>query len=204
MLAAHGSPDPRNATVVAAIRDRVRRARPELAVGVGYLDHGEPLRTVATKGAVVVPLLLTHGHHVTADIPAQAPGAFVTKPLGPDDALLAVLARRLEAAGWTPELAVTLVAAGSAEPAALDDVRDMAARLTGRLGSPVTAAFLATGEPQLADLPPPPAVASYLLAPGRFHDRLADCGVPIVSAPIGAAPEVVATVLSRYDATSGD
>lgn len=181
----------------------MRRGRPGLDVRVGYLDHGEPLRDVAVDAAVVVPLLLSHGHHVTVDIPAQAPHCAISEPIGPDDALLAVLARRLREAGWTPDLPVTLVAAGSEEPVALADVRGIAIGLADRLGSAVAAAFLSAGDPRFGDLPPPRAVASYLLAPGRFHDQLVKLGVPVVSRPIGAAPEVAGIVLARYDVSRG-
>jgi sirohydrochlorin ferrochelatase len=44
------------------------------------------------------------------------------------------------------------------------------------------------------------AVASYLLAPGLFADRLAGAGADVTSAPLGDAPEVAGLVLARYDA----
>src|SRR5829696_1902904 len=42
------------------------------------------------------------------------------------------------------------------------------------------------------------AVASWLLAPGLFHARLADAGANAVAAPLGAHPDVVAAVVARY------
>ena len=38
-----------------------------------------------------------------------------------------------------------------------------------------------------------------LLAPGRFHDRMAACGADVVAPPIGAHPAVARLVLRRYD-----
>jgi sirohydrochlorin ferrochelatase len=65
---------------------------------------------------------------------------------------------------------------------------------------------VASGEPRLSDVRPA-VVASYLLAPGRFADRVAACGASVISAPIGAHPVVAELALSRYqDAlrTAGD
>ena len=44
------------------------------------------------------------------------------------------------------------------------------------------------------------AVATYLLFPGLFADKLAAAGADVVSAPLASAPEVVELVLARYDA----
>jgi hypothetical protein len=44
------------------------------------------------------------------------------------------------------------------------------------------------------------AVATYLLFPGLFADKLAAAGADVVSAPLADAPEVVELVLARYDA----
>ncbi|MGI5201532.1 hypothetical protein ACQEU6_08120 [Spirillospora sp. CA-108201] len=42
-------------------------------------------------------------------------------------------------------------------------------------------------------------MASYLLAPGRFHDRMRDCGADAVAEPIGAHGAAARLVLRRYD-----
>ena len=47
------------------------------------------------------------------------------------------------------------------------------------------------------------AVASYLLAPGVFQQRLEQAGADVVSGPIGADPRVVEVVLARYRAALG-
>ena len=50
-------------------------------------------------------------------------------------------------------------------------------------------------------------VASYLLAPGLFADRITAAtraaGAAVVSAPLGAAPEVADVLLDRYTGGAG-
>lgn len=43
-------------------------------------------------------------------------------------------------------------------------------------------------------------VASYLLAPGYFHDRLHEAGADVVTAPLGPDPRLALIALDRYDA----
>jgi sirohydrochlorin ferrochelatase len=43
----------------------------------------------------------------------------------------------------------------------------------------------------------PVAIASWLLAPGLFHQRLADMGADLVSEPIGGHPRVVDLIVHR-------
>ena len=202
VLAAHGSSHPGYAPVVESIAVQVRRARPGLDVVVGYLDHGPPtLREIATdRPGVVVPLLLSNGYHVAVDIPAQAPCCVVAAAVGPDDRLADVMEERLRTAGWSTGPAV-LAAAGSTDAQAIADVYVAAGMLARRLGVAVDAAFVSAGEPRLADLAPD-AVASYLLAPGRFADLVVACGASVVSEPIGDAAAVAEIVLDRYDAVN--
>lgn len=200
MLAAHGSSDARFADVVDAIARQVRGLRPGLDVVIGYLEHGPPhLTDVVTGDAVVVPLLLSAGYHVRVDLPRQAPTADVTAAVGPDPRLASALAERLAEAGYAGNEAVVLAAAGSADQRALADVHVAAAQLAQVLGVPVTAAFVSAGEPRLANLRPS-VVASYLLAPGAFHDAVRATGASVVAGPIGAHPAVAGIVLDRYDA----
>jgi sirohydrochlorin ferrochelatase len=204
LLAAHGSSDPRFAEVVRSIAHEVRERRPSLDVSVGYLDHDRPLlREIATPGSIVIPLLLTTGYHVTVDIPGQATDCLVTAPIGPHPALLPVLVRRLRQAGWI-DAPVVLAAAGSTSPTALDQVRGVGRTLSATLGVEVTTAFVSAGSPRLADLGPVPAIASFVLAPGYFHDTLDAVDCPVVSAPLGAAPELVDIALARYDTALSD
>jgi sirohydrochlorin ferrochelatase len=205
VIAAHGSGDPAFAAVVADLAGQVRRTRADLDVRVGYLEHGPPhLREVAGVGTVVVPLLLSSGYHVAADIPAQAGGAVIAAAIGPDPRLVPVLAARLREAGWTAGTPVVLASTGSTEPAALQEVRDVGPRLGTALGGvDVTIAFVSAGSPRLQDLPPAAAVSSYLLAAGHYSRILARSGAGLVSAPLGAAAELTEIILDRYADVAG-
>ena len=131
--------------------------------------------------------------------------------LGPDPLLLAALERRLAEVG---------VAAGRPGHRGRAGRRRLGRRGVRRGGARagrtwgargwwgVSAAFASAAEPTVeeavADLraagAPRVAVATYLLFPGLFADRLAAAGADVTSAPLADAPEVVALVLARYDA----
>lgn len=201
LIVAHGSRDPRFAEVVSTVADLVRRLDGSLDVRVGYLEHGPPaVPDVASPGAVAVPLLLSAGYHVRVDLPGQAPDVVVTDAVGPDPRLAVALAERLREAGWDGVGPVTLAAAGSADPRSLADVRVAAEQLAAQVGVAVEPAYISSGEPRLADVRPR-VVASYLLAPGVFHDAVAACGAEIVSGPIGSHPALAEIVLDRYRST---
>jgi sirohydrochlorin ferrochelatase len=199
ILAGHGSRDPRSAEVLSALADQVRRLLAEVSVDIGFLDHALPrLRRVATPDSVVVPVLLTSGYHVRRDIPAQLPtGARVTAPVGTDRRIAALLARRVRAAGWDGTGTVTLAASGSADPHAIADVQLMAGRLGELLGTRVDAAFVGAGPARLADSVAP-TVVSYLLAPGRFAEMVADHPAELVIGPIGPDPMLAEIIADRY------
>jgi len=204
VLVAHGSSDARFGDVVEAVADRLRAVRPELEVRIGYLEHGPPhVADVASEG-VLVPLLLASGYHVRVDLPAQAPGGRVARAVGPDERLALALADRLREAAYDGTTPVVLAAAGSSDAEALDDVRVAARQLAVVLGVEVTAAFVSAGAPRLAEAvaaTPGAALASYLVAPGAFHDAVVTTGATVVSAPLGDHPAVADVVLSRYDET---
>jgi len=205
VLVGHGSADPRFGEVVEAIAARLRLRRPGLAVRVGYLEHGPPHVRDVSAGSVVVPLLLASGYHVLVDLPAQAPDGRITRAVGPDERLAGALADRLREAGYDGGSPVVLAAAGSSDDRALGDVRTAAGQLAALLGTDVTAAFVSAGAPQLADVVaerPGAALASYLVAPGAFHDAVRATGAQVLSAPIGDHPAVADVVLSRYDAVA--
>ncbi|GAA1304576.1 hypothetical protein Psi02_43910 [Planotetraspora silvatica] len=215
VLAAHGARSEEWESVMGSVAERVRRARPGRRVEVGFLELSSPALTDVLAGApgpvVVVPLLLAGGYHVHIDLPAVVartrPDARVTGQLGPHPLLTAVLARRLVSAGLRSCDAVVLGAAGSSDPAALEDVRAAARLLSVRLSRPVTAAFASAGSPSVAQAlsrirsgpAPRVVIASYLLAPGLFHERLAASGADMVSAPIGADDDVAELVWRRFD-----
>ncbi|MEU4117890.1 CbiX/SirB N-terminal domain-containing protein [Kitasatospora sp. NPDC028055] len=102
---------------------------------------------------------------------------------------------------------MVLAGAGSSDPAALADTERMAGLLAGRLGRPVTPAYLsaATPTPQQAVAAlraaghPGVALAGYLLSPGFFARRAATTAAAWTTAPLGTHPAVARLVLHRYD-----
>jgi sirohydrochlorin ferrochelatase len=212
LAVAHGSRDPAARAAVAALAGQVNRLAPVLDVRLAFVQHATPsladgLRAAGSK-AVVVPLLLSTGYHLTADIAgaARSAGARVARPLGPDELLCTALAARLAEADVPPGTPVVLAAAGSADPQAAADARRQARLLAGQLGAPVVAAFAAARRPTVeaavarlrARTGGPVAIAAYLLAPGSFHDRLRRAGADWVSAPLGGHPAVAGLVIDRY------
>ncbi|HYS33935.1 MAG TPA: CbiX/SirB N-terminal domain-containing protein [Streptosporangiaceae bacterium] len=130
----------------------------------------------------------------------------VAGPLGPDQLLVTALTSRLAEAGAPPGTPVVLAAAGSSDPLAAAQVAAQAALLADDLGVPVVPAFAAAGRPTVpeavaglrASTEGPVAVATYLLAPGQFHDRLAESGAEWVTEPLGDHPAVAALIIDRY------
>jgi sirohydrochlorin ferrochelatase len=213
LAVAHGSRDDAAQEAVGALAERVRQLAPALDVRVAFVQHAEPSLADALDAAgpdvVVVPLLLSTGYHLTADIrgAARTAGVPVAAPLGPDPRLADALADRLAEAGRPAGTPTVLAAAGSADPDASGDVTRQAALLADRLGAPVTAAFAAAGQPSVTQAVAalnadtgPVSVATYLLSPGHFHDRLRDAAATWVSAPLGDHPSVVRLVLDRFAA----
>ena len=205
VLVAHGTRDPAGAVVVEEIAASVR-ARVDVPVLVAYADVRQPHVTSVLHGlsgpVVVVPAFLAAGYHVRVDVPAQIAlsgldDVVVTEPIGA--ALLPVVRERLREAGWCPGDAVVLAAAGSSDARALADVVEVASALGAEVG------YIATASPSVASVVASlkasgrrVAVASWLLAPGLFHRRLASVGADLVSEPIGAHTRVVDAVLLRY------
>jgi len=212
LAVAHGSQNPAATDVVRGLARQVRRLAPVLDVRVAFLGHAEPslpseLDAVGPN-AVVVPLLLSSGYHLSADIAGAAgvAGARVAGALGPDELLLTALTARLAEAGVPDGTPVVLAAAGSSDPVAAEDVRAQAALLADRLGAPVVPAFASAAKPTVVDAVAdlrartggPVAVASYLLAPGQFQDQLAEAGADWVTAPLGGHPALAGLVIERY------
>jgi sirohydrochlorin ferrochelatase len=199
---------------------------PSLPQVLGSLDGDD-------RRAVVMPLLLTAAYHSKTDIPAQlaaardaaghgAPDVRCTETLGPHPLLLAALERRLREAGVPVDSAadravtsVVLAAAGSSDSAANATITDLAAGWQRDRGwNAVVPAYASATAPSpgeavralLADGTPRVVVATYLLAPGYFADKVRAsalaAGASAVSAALGAAPEVADVILARYAAAS--
>ncbi|WP_430739058.1 sirohydrochlorin chelatase [Streptomyces aureocirculatus] len=186
-------------------------------------DAARPDAEEPGGGGVLVPLLLSRGHHVRHDIPAAAAAATrpgrplrVAAPLGPHPLLTEALHARLTEAGWPGGAGagaghgVVLAAAGSRDPAAAVDTRRAAALLARRLGVPVVPAYAAPTEHTPTTLPAAlralaaqgarhTAVAAYFTAPGRFATQAADAAPGLAAAPLGAHPALAALLLHRYD-----
>jgi sirohydrochlorin ferrochelatase len=214
---AHGSRHPSSVPAIEALLGRVRALRPGLVVRAAYLEITEPTVTAildATPGPVVVlPLLLTTGYHARVDLPALVagrPGAAVAAVLGPDPLLATALADRLHEAGWRAGEAVVLGVAGSTDPAAAPAAERQAALLGQVLGVPVTVGYASATTPTIAAAVAAAhrtaarvAVATYLLAPGMFADRMSAAGADRTSRALADHPSVAELVLARYDRVIG-
>ena len=137
----------------------------------------------------------------------------MTPALGPDGLLTTLLVSRLRALS-SPlgrDDLVVLAAAGSSVAGSTRATREVAHQLSGRLGRPVHVGYGAATLPRLEDLvaglreshPGRRIVAaSYLLAPGHFHDRVRTCGADAVTEPLLDAgppdPRLVELVVRRY------
>jgi sirohydrochlorin ferrochelatase len=183
----------------------------------------------------IVPLLLAAAYHAATDIPAQLEAASAALPwlrvrqaaaLGPHPLLLAAAERRLAQAlppGQSADQAsVVLAAAGSSDPRANAQVAALAAQWqqAGRWRR-VVPAYASAAFPTPAEAVRALSsgrgdhsgrgqvvVATYLLAPGYFADKVREqarqAGARAVSAPLGAAPEVADVIIDRYlDAVRG-
>ena len=195
---------------------------PQVMEGIGTDPHCR---------VTVLPLLLTAAYHSKTDIPralARLAGEFPRlrvsygAPLGPHPLLLSALERRLAQAdplGHTgprhrAQTGVVLAAAGSTDPEANATIARLAGQWQARAGwfavRPASAAAATPGTPA-----PEEAVtrllragarrvlvATYLLAPGYFADRIRAsalaAGAAAVSPALGASPEVAEVLLDRY------
>jgi sirohydrochlorin ferrochelatase len=200
---------------------------------VAYLGHAAPslpqvMSTIEAGAQVtVLPLLLTAAYHSKTDIPrvlARLGRDFPRvrfgygAPLGPDPRLLQALERRLAEAdpgGAGPErTGVVLAAAGSSDPGANAAIAHLAAQWQARTGwFAVRPAYASAADPSpaaavtglLKARARRVVVASYLLAPGFFADRIRDAsltaGAGAVSPVLGASAEVADVLLDRYRET---
>jgi sirohydrochlorin ferrochelatase len=142
---------------------------------------------------VVVPLLLSTGHHVRHDLGGM-------RALGPDALLAAAQVARLLSSGAAPGQPVVMVAAGSTDPLATRDQMLAAAYLSEQWGGPVRLATVSGVGRRPADVVTPDDVVSpYLLAPGHFADRCRaeSARAGLVADVIGAHPAVVDLVVTR-------
>ncbi len=192
--------------------------QPDLVDVVAGLPEGE--------SAVVVPLLLSVGYHVKVDIAKAVksrPGSAAAAPLGPDPRLAALLDQRLREAGVTDRDVIVLAAAGSSNPRAAVSVEELLGQLQELRTNRMVAAYGASANPSVpdavtmvreeleggagagesagaVDVGGRVVIASYLLAPGYFHDQLAKAGADVVTEPLLPSPVLAEIALERYDA----
>lgn len=216
LLVAHGTRSAVGRRVLGRILLEARKQLPGVDCRLAWVDVQSPgpARVLADGvPTVVVPAFLARGYHVVHDVGQacrEAPGPVVQAAhLGNEPEVVRALVQRLAEAGATGAYgadAVVLGAAGSSDESSLAETRALATHLADLLRVPVTAAFASTAEPRVADEVERLrarghrriAVATHLLAPGFFADRLATAGADITSPPLGAHPEMVELVLRRY------
>lgn len=202
---AHGTRSPEGQECIAALRAEIAAQRPGLTVLEAYVDVQEPALPDVVAGlpagtrAVVVPVLLSVGFHVRVDIAQAVAGReelTAAGPLGPDPRLAQLLYDRLPDVsaehGGGRDSGIVLAAAGSSDPAAALSVEAVADALRQLTPRAVLAGYGAGADPTVAAAVTALraqgcsgiAIASYLLAPGFFHDQLAGAGADCVAAPL--------------------
>ncbi|MBD0322972.1 MAG: sirohydrochlorin chelatase [Aldersonia sp.] len=215
VLVAHGTRSTRGVDMIAGLADRVRQVVPTVRVAFVDVLGPSPSEVLADLDgpAVVVPAFLASGYHVHTDVPREVEASghhavAVTRALGPDPTLAAIVHERLQEAGWQPGDAIVLAAAGSSDPRALADVRRGAAMLADATDAPVHVGYIATGGPRVTEVVAELRatghrrvfVASYLLAQGLFQQRLHTAGADGVTEPIGEHRGVVELLVERHRA----
>jgi sirohydrochlorin ferrochelatase len=213
VVAAHGTADAGGRRVLRSVRQAVAAALPEVPVRLGHLEHAGPaLEEAVSPGerAIVVPLFLASGYHVTSDLPGRlarhAPDARATEALGSGEVVRDALAARLAAQGArAPGVGVVLASAGSADPRARSEILDLAAALEDALRRPVRIALLG-GAALRAQSCHRIVAAAHLIAPGLFWDRLraslSQNGIDATTPPLGPDPRLVDALVSRYRAVA--
>ena len=186
---AHGSKDPRAAATIGELISQVRsraatRDLAELDVRVAFLDHcppslpqalgalGGPGSVADAAECVVVPLLLTAAYHSKTDIPAQLAAGV---PAG--------LAARCAGTLGPHPLLLTALERRLAEAGLGLTARD-------RRKTSVVLAAAGSSDPH--------ANATVAALAARWQARGGWRRADIVSATLGAAPEVADVILDRY------
>lgn len=222
LLVAHGTRSATGRRELGRILVETRKRLDGVVCRLAWVDVQSPgPDRVLADGAptVVIPAFLARGYHVTQDVGGacrRAPGPVALTPhLGSEPEVVRALVQRLAESGAVGGFgadAVVLGAAGSRDEASLAETRALAATLARVLAVPVTAAFAATATPTVPDALAGlraaghrrTAVASHLLAPGFFADRLAAAGAEVTSPPLGVHPEIIDLLVRLYrDYSSG-
>ena len=211
----HGTDSVSGRAAIHALLDEVRLLRPDLDVREAFVDVQDPRIDDVVAGvegpAVIVPLLLSTGFHVKQDIEGACvrPDVVAAPPLGPHPVLAQMLRDRLTEAGLSEADQIVLAAAGSTDPEAAESVVVVASELSDLLGGrEVTPAYGAGARPRVKDAVAAAresageqgrvVVASYLLAPGFFLDRVLEAGADVVTVSLAPDRTLAELVLERY------
>lgn len=216
LLVAHGTRSATGRRVVGRILLETRKQLGTVDCRLAWVDVQSPGPSrVLADGVptVVIPVFLARGFHVIHDVGQacdQAPGPIAQTPhLGAEPEVVRALVQRLAEAGAVGAFgadAVVLAAAGSKDESSLTETRELAQTLARLLGVPVAAAFASTATPTVAEAVAAlredghrrVAVATHLLAPGFFANRIAAAGGDVTSEPLGAHPEIIELLVRRY------
>ncbi|MFJ6417310.1 sirohydrochlorin chelatase [Paeniglutamicibacter sp. NPDC091659] len=215
---AHGTDNPAGRRLVDGLREDLAAVLAadgiHARVHEAYVDVQEPrLEAVLAslppgEEAIVAPLLLSEGFHTSVDIAEAVATRAPTRtaaPIGPDTHMAEVLAQRLVEAGHRPGDAVVLAAAGTRIEAGQRQAARMAEHLAGFMGQPVTVAYCSAATPSVPETVAAAraagasrvGVASFLLAPGFFHDRLARAGADYVAGALLPSVTIAKCVSGR-------
>lgn len=175
---------------------------------VSYVELCAPLLADVMRECAapttVVPLLLSTGFHVRHDLPAavelSAVPVTVAPPLGPDPLLARTQVVRLLLAGAVPGQAVVMVAAGSQDPLAVDDLEQAREHLAEAWDGEVRLAALSGPLDRPVDVVRRgDAVSPYLLAEGHFAARTRDDGsaAAVIAPVLGAHPLLAELIAQR-------
>ncbi|GAV93573.1 Sirohydrochlorin ferrochelatase [Actinomyces denticolens] len=218
VLLAHGTRRRGAVPLLEHVAQDVAARLPGLEVSHGYVEFQSPTARQALGGGdepVVVPVFLGSGYHVEKDLPAMVGEhgpARLTGHLGPHPALIGAVVDRLggrlveQGARWSDLDGIVLAAAGSRRAGPVREAERAARRLESRLGLPVRAAYLSAGRPSVSEAVEAwraegarmIAVATYLLAEGRFSAALRSSGADVLAPPIGHHAALAEVVVERY------
>ncbi len=223
---AHGSREPRAATMIGEVMRAAQALRPGLRALPAFLDLSEPdlvtaidlaRAEAAFDEAIVVPLLFTEAYHATVDVPTTVGNAQqqtgvalrLSGILGMGEEVLLALEDSAARAHIAAHEAILLYAVGSSRASANEAVHDLARRWSERRIGPVWAGFGTVGVPTAGEVLRRASaegrrigVVPLFLAPGLLLDQVAAEAAAIgaeVAQPLGTA--LAELVLLRYSAT---
>lgn len=212
----HGTSSKIGADSIHSLVEAVRNQLSDTKVIEGFIDVQEPdtddaLKTVSPDETDVriVPLLLSSGFHVRQDVADAAVAAgervAVSPALGPDDRIVALLLRRLREENIVSTDHIILAVAGSSDPRAVAECREVLATLTSEIlnifpdqAPTIELAFLSAAEPRVdaavhrareAQSGQRIIVATYLLAEGFFASQARKAGADVTTNPLLAPHE---------------